>query len=245
MIRAIAFDFGGTLFSTARMGNFTPPMFEAFVGRVVVNLKCSREEADRLFAIYMDAWRSRRERAGDLPEKELSSADLLQTALASVGAKLDSSQIVEILDLFHARESEQFVPFDKVIESLPALAASGYRLCVVSNNPWSEAIWASFRRYKIESLFEHVVVSCDVGYRKPHRQIFEVLLKKLSLPASDILFVGDSYTHDIETPKKMGLRTCLVDFEGNNKNSQRDRAGDADMFLTQFDSLIPAVAALE
>jgi putative hydrolase of the HAD superfamily len=244
MIQAIAFDFGGTLFSTAKMGTFTSAMTEAFLKGVSCELKCSQENAEHVFEAYIKAWKSRRARGGNLPERELSSLDLLRSALSEVGVKLTKDQMIEILNAFHSEESEQFSPLPHVIESLPILAQREYRLCIVSNNPWSESIRASFRRHKIESFFERIIVSCDVGFRKPHQQIFEELLKQLSLPASEILFVGDSFAHDIEMPKKLGMRTCLVDFEGSNKNDQRARALDADLFLTRFDQLVPAISKL-
>lgn len=244
MIRAIASDFGGTLFSTAKMGTFTPTMADAFLKGVSRELKCSRDSAEQIFDVYTKAWKSRRARGGDLPERELSSFDLLQSALSEVGARLTEVQMIEILNAFHSEESEQFTPLQHVVESLPRLAESGYRLCIVSNNPWSESIRASFRRHGIDRFFERMIVSCDVGFRKPHQQIFEELLKQLSLPASEILFVGDSFTHDIEMPKKLGMRTCLVDFEGSNKNDQREHSRDADLFLTRFDQLLPAISAL-
>ncbi len=244
MIQAIAFDFGGTLFSTVKMGVFTPSMVVAFVEQVLQELKCSRETGDQLFQAYAKAWKARRARGSKLPEKETSSLDLLQTALIEVDAKLSKEQMARILNAFHSKESEQFTPFPTVAKSLPVLASSGYRLSIVSNNPWSESIRASIRRHNVDKLFEKVIVSCDLGFRKPSRQIFDELLNGLSLPAANILFVGDSFTHDIEVPREMGFRTCLVDFEGINKNSQREHSGDADLFLTQFDQLVIAVGTL-
>lgn len=244
MIQVIAFDFGGTLFSTAKMGAFTPAMTDAFIGHLIREPGCNHICAQTAFEAYTKAWKSRRARGGDLPEKESSSLDLLQLALSEVDAKLDKKQMVELLNAFHSKEADLFTPLNGVVESLPLLAEQGYRLCVVSNNPWAESIRASFRSHGIASIFERLIISCDVGYRKPHRQIFEELLTQVNVPASEILFVGDSYTHDIEMPKKLGMKTCLVDFEGANKNGQRERAQDADLILTLFDQLAPSIPAL-
>lgn len=245
MIRAIAFDFGGTLFSTAKMGLFTPEMTNVFLESVTRELECSQETAEQIFKAYTTVWKSRRARGGELPERELSSLNLLQLALSEVDTTLPEAQLIKILNAFHSEESKQFAPLPNVVQSLPKLAEAGYRLCIVSNNPWSESIRASLRHHKIESLFERIIVSCDVGFRKPHRQIFDELLRQLDIPASEILFVGDSFTHDTEMPKKLGMRTCLVDLDGTNKNGQTVRASDADIFLTQFDQLISAVSVLE
>lgn len=244
MVQVIAFDFGGTLFSTAKMGAFTPTMTDAFIEHLIQELGCSHTYAQTIFESYTNAWKSRRASGGDLPEKETSSLDLLQLALSEVAAKLDKKQMVALLNEFHSKESGLFTPFNGVVESLPILAEQGYRLCVVSNNPWAEAIRASFRSYGIASIFERLIISCDVGYRKPHRQIFAELLTQVNVPASEILFVGDSYVHDIKTPKKLGMKTCLVDFEGTNKNGQQEWVQDVDLFLTLFDQLIPGISAL-
>lgn len=245
MILAIAFDFGGTLFSTAKMGAFTPSMTETFVAGIVRGMNCSQEFGERVFEAYVKAWKSRRTRSGGIPERELSSLVLLRSALDEVGGDLTEEQMVETLNSFHSKESELFTPLPYVLETLPKLTARNYRLCIVSNNPWSESIRASLRRYDIERSFEHVIVSCDIGFRKPHRRIFEELLERLDTQPSEILFVGDSFTHDIETPKVLGMKTCLVDFEGADKNSQSDRAGDADLYLTRFDHLLHALAEIK
>lgn len=126
----------------------------------------------------------------------------------------------------------------------PRLHKNRHRLCIVSNNPWSESIVASLRRFNIDHLFAEIVVSCDVGYRKPHRYIFSELLRRLDLAPSEVLFAGDPCPHDVETPKSMGMRTCLVDFEGLNKNSQLEHSTRADLYLTDFSKLLLAVSSV-
>ncbi|MGZ3774775.1 MAG: HAD family hydrolase [Pseudobdellovibrionaceae bacterium] len=244
MIQAIAFDFGGTLFSTAKMGKFTPAMTNVFIKAIIQELKCSTVNAEFVFSAYIKAWKQRRARAGNLPEHEVSSFDLLKYALTEVGFSLNKDQIIKILNAFHAEESNQFSPLPFVIESLPLLLKDSYRLCIVSNNPWSESIKASLQRHNIGTFFEHIIVSCDIGFRKPHQQIFEELIKRLALPASNILFVGDSFIHDTEKPKQLGMKTCLVDFECLNKNDQKKHENEADLFLTRFDQLPHAIKTL-
>ena len=240
-IAAIAFDFGGTLFSTAKMGHFDAEMKSTFIEHAQTEDQCSKEEAESIFDRYIENWNSRRARAGTLPEAEISSADLLRAALDQSNVQLSELQILNILNAFHGKESELFQPFDGATETLHQLAESGYLLSIVSNNPWAESILASLRRHDCRDLFEHVIVSCDVGYRKPHRPIFDVLVAKLKRPPSEILFVGDSYAHDIATPKLMGMRTCLADIEGHNKNNQDRYAHRADVFLRDFRKLPSAL----
>jgi putative hydrolase of the HAD superfamily len=50
------------------------------------------------------------------------------------------------------------------------------------------------------------VYSCDVGYRKPHRRIFETALEQLGVQPHEAVFIGDSYHADIAGAERIGLR---------------------------------------
>lgn len=238
MIKALAFDFGGTLFSTHKMGEFTPAMKNIFIAHLKKELSINEVEAENIYESYLNEWHARRKRGGDLPHDELSSADLLKTALKKHNNKLEEEKIIELLNAFHSEEATLFTPLDHVIETLNKLKQKGLRLYVLSNNPWPEAIWAAFRRYKIDGLFEEVIVSSMVGVRKPHAPAFMALLKDIELPACEVMFVGDSYRHDIETPKKMGMKTCLCHLDGLLKNDQDLHAKEADFYIEDFRDLL-------
>ena len=178
-----------------------------------------------------------------MPERETSSADLLREALEPAGLTLNSNQVKDILDSFHEQVASHFKPLAGVLETLPLLQQAGYRLAVVSNNLWTHSIIASFRHYQIENMFEHVIASCDVGIRKPHPAIYEELLKRMDLKPADVLFVGDSYPHDIRTPKQLGFSTCLVDLETGDDLVVPEYASEANFVLKKFEELLPCLAA--
>jgi putative hydrolase of the HAD superfamily len=52
-----------------------------------------------------------------------------------------------------------------------------------------EPLWRTM--LPVDEIFETVVDSGFVGYRKPERQIYEIVLERLGLPASACLFVDD------------------------------------------------------
>ena len=71
-----------------------------------------------------------------------------------------------------------------------------FTLAVVTNGP-PEMQWPKVRKFGIESLVDHVVVSGDVGHRKPDPRIFEHLFAKTGVTASKAAHVGDSIHSDI------------------------------------------------
>jgi putative hydrolase of the HAD superfamily len=231
-VRAVAFDFGGTLFTTRKMGTFTPAMNRAFISSVGELWKVELSEAERVLELYRTYWIERRVRGAELPERETSSADLMTRALQESGFEADLSRIVQVLNAFHHCEAELFQPFLGVREMLGELAGRGLRLGIVSNNPWRQAIATSLEAKGLGSYIGEIIVSGELGYRKPHPAPFATILERWSLSAENVLFVGDSYRHDIEVPRRLGFQTCLVDFDGTNKNDQASFREKADFFIT-------------
>lgn len=57
--------------------------------------------------------------------------------------------------------------------------------------------------------FEHVIISEEVGCKKPDREIFENAFSKLRITEkSNVLMVGDSLTSDIQGGNNYGIDTC-------------------------------------
>ncbi len=68
--------------------------------------------------------------------------------------------------------------------------------------------WSNFLRakYRLNSLFDAVIISGDVGCRKPDRRIFEILLQKLGDSAKNCLFLDDKRIN-LATAIDMGFTT--------------------------------------
>jgi glucose-1-phosphatase len=61
-----------------------------------------------------------------------------------------------------------------------------------------------------KNLFHSVYYSCEIGMRKPDREIFEFVLRKNSLVSNETLFIDDSIQH-IEGARKLGIQTQLLE----------------------------------
>lgn len=91
------------------------------------------------------------------------------------------------------------------------LKKKGYKIAILSDQ-WhisKEAIIKpSFSRN-----FDPIVVSCDVGMKKPQPEIYKLILKKLKIPARNCVFI-DNHSMNLDPAKKLGIRTILYK---NNK----------------------------
>ena len=56
-----------------------------------------------------------------------------------------------------------------------------------------------------------IVISSDVGWRKPAAEFFDHLLGALQLPADEVLFVGDDRGNDYDAARLAGMQAILLD----------------------------------
>jgi putative hydrolase of the HAD superfamily len=84
------------------------------------------------------------------------------------------------------------------------------KLGLISNFTYAPVIYASLRKLGINQFFNTVVVSEDMGWRKPHKRIFQEALRKLQVTAEETVYIGDSPLEDIEGAKTVGMKTIFV-----------------------------------
>jgi putative hydrolase of the HAD superfamily len=85
-----------------------------------------------------------------------------------------------------------------------------YKLGLVSNFTYVPVIYAGLRKLDISQFFNAILVSHEVGWRKPHPKIFNEALKKLRVSAHETVYVGDSPLEDIKGAKATGMKTIFV-----------------------------------
>lgn len=103
-------------------------------------------------------------------------------------------------------------PFDDAVPALERLRARGLRLAVVSN--WDRRLHGILEEGGLREWFDAVVVSSEVGWRKPHPGIFREALAALRVAPGEVLHVGDSVGDDLAGAAAMGIRAALIDRGG-------------------------------
>lgn len=101
-----------------------------------------------------------------------------------------------------------FSLYDDVLPTLRALRARGLLLGLISNTHRSLETFAS--HFELDQLVSASVSSCEHGYNKPHPSIFRTALRLLAVPPEEAVMVGDSYRHDIEGARAVGMRGILL-----------------------------------
>src|SRR3989338_7059627 len=93
-------------------------------------------------------------------------------------------------------------------EIIEKLKKKGYILILLSNNGKE---WAEYceRKYSYHKLFKHVVYSYKVGFSKPNKEIFLLVLKKLQVKPQECLFIDD-YKNNILAAESLGMKAIQI-----------------------------------
>ncbi|MQA95685.1 MAG: HAD-IA family hydrolase [Streptosporangiales bacterium] len=121
--------------------------------------------------------------------------------------------------LFERRLGHRVTLFADALPALRALAQVT-RLVLVTDGI-AAVQHAKLRRSRIRALFEHVVVSTEVGHRKPDPRLLRYALALAGAEPRRALVVGDSQVSDGEGARRAGLDFCWVNRGGAGRGEAR------------------------
>jgi putative hydrolase of the HAD superfamily len=103
--------------------------------------------------------------------------------------------------------------FPDVGPGLIALVEAGLRVRVASNfDGRLRGVAAGLP--ELAGFVETLVISSEVGYRKPHPAFYAAACASLGLPPEQVLCVGDDPENDVLGAERAGLRGLLLDRDG-------------------------------
>ncbi len=117
-------------------------------------------------------------------------------------------------------------PMPGVIESVQELRLAGVQLAVVSSAAYHPFLEWTLEAFGIRGCFEHVLTSAECGHYKSTPRIYELAAKLLERDPRDCIHIGDSERFDVISARNAGMRTVLVDWNG-----QHNGATEADLRL--------------
>lgn len=131
-----------------------------------------------------------------------SRTELMQGAVDRFGLDRDP---VELVDEYREQFPICFTPDQAVINGLRRLRELDWRTVVVTNGPSTQR--AKLASAGLDAELDAVVVSSEVGERKPSPIIFQVAAEAVGLPTAGGWMVGDSAEADIRGAADLGLNT--------------------------------------
>ncbi len=152
------------------------------------------------------------ERRRNLDHREVSARERWETVFERLKvspAEVPPALVDRLLSVHMRHFSESAVLPPEHLALVRSLSVR-YRLGVVSNFDYTPTAHRILEKTGLMPLFEAVVVSDSVGWRKPSPMIFHEALTRLGLDPAETLFVGDRPEIDVLGAKQVGLAAAWV-----------------------------------
>ena len=188
-IKALVIDFGGVLTGPLQSGmvRFAAEHEIELQDLVRVSLKAYSGEDDELVQGF---------ETGHVSEDEFCR-EFARRLKDETGVEIESQGIVD--RIFGTLELAE-----EMMAAVVKIRQAGFKTALCSNS-WGLGIYP-FDRFP--EMFDVVVISGEVGMRKPNRDIFELTLEKLGLPGEACVFVDDHPGH-LKGATEVGMQTVL------------------------------------
>jgi putative hydrolase of the HAD superfamily len=99
--------------------------------------------------------------------------------------------------------------FPDVPPILTELARLRMRLGIISN--FDRRLYDILESLGVRGVFEHVIISSEIGVRKPAAGIFQAAAQRFNVDTSEMLHIGDERDSDFAGARAAGLEALLVD----------------------------------
>lgn len=198
-IKAITFDFGGTLaHGELDKEKYWIALIDYFRE---IGYSGGVAEINKSRSAMLDRLRKTQARNHELRFDALCSGLMFDLGLHPTQERLEY-----IERLYECFFNIEFVP--GIIEILEYLSRR-YNLSIVSN-AISNVSRSAMKKFDLEKYFDYIVLSHDLGIRKPDPEIFNFVLNSWGINGREVFHVGDSLENDVQGGKNAGMKTVLI-----------------------------------
>jgi len=222
MITTVFFDLDDTLYNTTRLARLARQA--AIHSMISKGLPLDLDEGySRLMRIIKEKGSNFSQHFDILVEETIGRKDY----------KIISAGIIG----YHNTKFANITPFDDAIKTLINLKRMELSLNIISNGRAVKQ-WDKILRLGLEAFFDNVIISEEVGYEKPEREVYELAMEMAGCVPSESIFV-DNDEECILGAREAGMCTVLM-----NKIETDVKPGTYDHLINSLPELVPLLEKL-
>lgn len=246
-LRAIYFDLDDTLcgyWDASKAGMRRAFDLHPVVGKTTDEMIAAWATAFRTFSASVkdSGWYEIYCRSGEPTRRE-------QMRLTLIEAGQPSDDHAKLLsDAYGAERDRHLKLFPDALEVLNTLSAQ-YPLGLITNGP-ADIQRQEIATLDIESYFSHVFIEGEMGIGKPHAVVFERAAAAVNAKPDELLFIGNSYAHDIAPAIANGWHSAWIRRDSdvapsrNYPEGKPEGAPDPTITIGSLTELLPFVASI-
>ena len=140
-----------------------------------------------------------------LDEGGYAGHDVRSQRLAMLDIWLTRPDAVQLQQHWHTWMPHHPVPMPGLYPVLEKLKQYGYRLGIITNGQGSNQR-AKIAALNIADYFDVIIVSEEVGVKKPAPAIFTMALSSLNISADQAMYIGDHPVNDYQGARNAGIK---------------------------------------
>ena len=145
-----------------------------------------------------------------------------------------------LAETYRAASRFRLQPYPGVVDTIRQLHQN-YHLAIVSDGQTAYAV-PELNTVGLAGYFDPIIISGDVGVRKPHERLFTAALTAMKMTPSEVLFVGNDMYRDVYGAKRVGMTTV---FCKSNQGLAEKEGVKPDYIIYQFPELLTAIRFFE
>jgi HAD superfamily hydrolase (TIGR01509 family) len=213
-LRGVIFDYGNTLVSVdpalhSKRTDYADVVAVPGAERMTRHLESRgllpRAEGLRFLDRFLAIREANRMRADESGDEIPASVSLRETFRDGGLPEPGPEEIAPALERFFSVEEELLEEIPGAGTTLRALEERGVALALLSNATDGDYIRRALARFGWRDRFRPLVVSSDIGVRKPRPEAFQAVLRDWPFAPEEIAVVGDSLRHDVGGAHALGL----------------------------------------
>lgn len=134
-----------------------------------------------------------------------------------LGVSIQDGELERIVSVYADEYISSVIPIPGAIDVVKRARSLGVSTGIITNTTIDMTEQKS-ARCGLEGLFDHVMVSQEIGIMKPDPEIFSEALRRSGMRADGAIMIGDSMRDDIQGARNAGIRHLWFNRHGKPRD---------------------------
>ncbi|AEC52004.1 hypothetical protein PNA2_1088 [Pyrococcus sp. NA2] len=207
MIRAVFFDFVGTLLSVEGEAETHLKIMEEILKG------SSNVSPDELLMEYEKLTREAFSKYAGKPYKPIREIE--EEIMRELSSRYNFPYPENFWDIHLKMHQRYGKLYPEVMEVLRSLRGK-YHVGLITDSD-TDYLMAHLEALGLKDAFDSITTSEEAGFFKPHPRIFELALNKAKVKGEEAVYVGDNPVKDCGGSKALGMTSILLDRNGEKR----------------------------
>lgn len=215
VIKLVAFDLDDCLFDSTGLSE--KARIKGIEAMIQLGLKIKKKRAKKILMEIVDEYGSNFSKHYNYFIRRLNQAYEKFDISYNMRYKLISGAVMA----YHKEKIDSIKLYDDVIPTLNKLKEIKIKTAIITDGiPIKQ--WEKILRLNIDSLIELVIISDQIGVRKPNPWLFEYCLNKFKVIGKETIYIGDRIDKDIIPANQNNITSVYIHRGGKYDTYQKN-----------------------